>query len=262
MGLFHESDQYDQSDSANAEHNPELRNRESEQTDPFDDPWRGSFLSPYSESPLGDFNGTGHYEQDPDRFDPEIRRNHEPNGMARAALICGICSLLGIIFGTSIFLGGLGLIFALLSRRRRLSPMASVAIALNAAGIILSAAVIAVSAVTLVSTGVWDYAVKEAQVTDFSDADSVSEFETNVEKRLYSALTGQSAGSADSSSESAASSSENEGSAAGGADSSSESVNPSEGADSSSEGSSSSGASSDGTLPSGLGGLSGDGGLV
>lgn len=259
MGLFHESDQYDQGDSANAEHNPELRNRESEQTDPFSDPWRSSFLSPYSESPFGDLDGTGHYEQDPNRFDPEIRRNHEPNGMAKAALLCGICSLLGIIFGTSIFLGGLGIIFALLSRRRKLSPMASVALALNAAGILLSAAVIAVSAVTLVTTGVWDYAVKEAQVTDFSDADSVSEFETNVENRLYNALTGQSDGSADSSSESS-SSSDN---AAIGADSSSESAGPSEGsADSSSEGSSSSGASSDGTLSSGLGGLSGDAGIV
>ena len=260
MGLFHESDQYDQGDSANAEHNPELRNRESEQKDPFSDPWNGSFFNPYSESPLGDFNGTGHYEQDPRRFDPEIRRNHEPNGMARAALLCGICSLLGIIFGISIFLGGLGVIFALLSRRRKLCPMASVALALNAAGIILSAAIIAVSAATLVSTGVWDYAVKEAQVTDFSDTDSVSEFEANVENRLYNALTGQSGGnadqsdgSADQSDRSVVSSSEH---AAEGADSSPESSSKSRassGEDSSSQG---------GTSPSGLDGLGEDAGLV
>lgn len=186
MGLFEGSNGYDDNDSANPDKNPEVQGDNRRRRDPYKDPWKKSPFSPYSDSVFNHVNGTGPAWQDPNRFDPEIQIENSPNGFAKAAVVCGIASLLFLSSGISFFFAAFGILFALLARRRKFSQMASFGLGLSISGIVIFVCIIVIALATLKADGTLDYAIREAQQTDFSNETEVQEFENNLFDRLMS----------------------------------------------------------------------------
>lgn len=110
-----------------------------------------------------------------------------PNRMSQAAFICGILSLVGIFFNASVFFGAFAILFALLSRRNRLSRQAKAAIRMAAVGISLVAIAIIISVAVLVSSGLLGkYAKKIANINP-EDPAAVSKIENDLMKDLAKA---------------------------------------------------------------------------
>lgn len=187
MGLFEGSNGYDDGDSANPEKNPEVKGDNRRARDPYRNPWGKSMFSPYSDSPFNDINGTGPVWQDPNRFDPEIQIENTPNGFARAALICGIAGILMLSSGIGLVFAAFGILFALLARRRKMSRLASFALGLSISGLVIFICIIAIALAALKANGTLDYAISEAEKTDFSDAYEVQELEDKLIDRIVNA---------------------------------------------------------------------------
>lgn len=133
---------------------------------------------------FGDF-GRGH----PD--DPsygEIPEEYRSNGMSKAALICGGLSLLSLLFGGAPFFGGLGLLFAFLSRKNRMSRQARTGAVLSSVSLAVFGIMVAISFYTLVSTGVWDHMMEEIREMDPNDPDAVSRIQQDVLQELQRRL--------------------------------------------------------------------------
>lgn len=110
-----------------------------------------------------------------------------PNRMSQAAFICGILSLIGIFFNASVFFGAFAILFALLSRRNRLSRQAKAAIRMAAVGISIVVIAIVISVAVLVSSGLLGkYAKKIANINP-GDPAAVSKIENDLMKDLAKA---------------------------------------------------------------------------
>lgn len=110
-----------------------------------------------------------------------------PNRMSQAALICGILSLVGIFFNASVFFGAFAIIFALLSKRNRLSRQAKAGIRMGAIGIGISAFVIIASIAILVSTGLFGKYARRIAEIDPEDPTAVTTIENDLMEDLAKA---------------------------------------------------------------------------
>lgn len=125
---------------------------------------------------------------DPD-YGP-IPEEYLSTGMSKAALICGLLSLVCLLFnylGVVLF-GSLGVLFALLSRRSKMSRQARTGMTLSIAGLILFGAVTAFSFYTLKSTGVWDYMMKEIREMDPNDPYAAGHLQQDILSELQKRL--------------------------------------------------------------------------
>ncbi len=116
----------------------------------------------------------GHATSGDPNYGP-IPEEYRMNGMSKAAFFCGLLSLFTIFFGFSWFFGALGILFALLSRRKKLGRQARIALWMS--GIGLGAFLIAVvsSVSLLVRLGIWDSMMQKIDHLDPNDPAAVLE---------------------------------------------------------------------------------------
>ncbi len=117
-----------------------------------------------------------------------VPEEYRSTGMSKAAMVCGVVSLLSVLFGSSVFFGALGLTFAFLSRGRKMSRQARTGAILSGVGIGAFGVMLAVSLYLLVSTGVWDYMIAEISRTNPGDPQAVTEIQENVLQKLRESL--------------------------------------------------------------------------
>ncbi len=129
--------------------------------------------------------GKGH-SGDPD-YGP-VPEEYRSTGMSKASLACGIISVFSILFGTSVIFGGFGLLFALLSRRKKFSKQARTGAILSTIGIVIFGIMLAIAVTTLVSTGVWDHMMTQIREMDPDDPDAVARIQQNVLDELQRKL--------------------------------------------------------------------------
>ncbi len=109
-----------------------------------------------------------------------IPEEYRMNGMSKAAFICGILSLVTILFNGSLFFGALGILFAFLSRKKKFSRQARTALWLSAAGIFAFALMIIYSVATLVSSGIWGKMVDMVRNMDPNNPNAVAEIQQEI----------------------------------------------------------------------------------
>ena len=109
-----------------------------------------------------------------------IPEEYRMNGMSKAAFFCGLTSLFTIFFGFSWFFGALAILFALLSRGKKLGRQARIGLWTGIAG--LGAFVIAftLSIIMLVSSGLWDKMIEKMRRLDLSDPAAVETLQTEM----------------------------------------------------------------------------------
>ena len=117
-----------------------------------------------------------------------VPEQYRSTGMSKAALACGVASLLSIIFGASLFFGAFGLLFAFLSRERKMSRQARTGAILSSIGAGAFIAMAAVSLYLLVSTGVWDYMITSVSQMNPGDPGALAEIQENVLEKVQQAL--------------------------------------------------------------------------
>lgn len=130
--------------------------------------------------------------QDPDRQETDLmdiqhrdyHRDGQPNFMSHLALLCGIVALIGIFFNLSLPLGALTVIFALLSRDKKLSREAKHGLAMGLTGIAVTAITILVSVAVLVSSGLFGKYVKKIRNIDPSNPNAVAQIQNDLVKDL------------------------------------------------------------------------------
>ncbi len=110
------------------------------------------------------------------------------NGMTKAALACGILSLLSILFGYGMLFACLGILFALLSRGKVMAKQAKAGLAMCAVSLGIFAFSLIMVIGTLTAGGAWPALMEQASVTDFSDPVSVQEFESAILDSFYRSL--------------------------------------------------------------------------
>lgn len=113
---------------------------------------------------------------------------YQVNGMTKAALLCGIFSLVTVFFGYGFFFAGLGILFALLSRKSKMPKQAKLGLAMC----IASLGIFVFSLVTVIGTlsagHAWPYLMEQARATDFSDPASIRQFEGVIYDSFYRSL--------------------------------------------------------------------------
>ena len=92
------------------------------------------------------------------------------------ALIFGVAALLGACTGMSFLFGGMGICFALLSRKPRMRGNAKAGFTLCLVACALSGIIFAASFHMLVKSGLWDRFQERAQTVDFTSDREVMEF--------------------------------------------------------------------------------------
>lgn len=130
--------------------------------------------------------------QDPDRQETDLmdiqHRNYhgdgQPNFMSHLALLCGIVALIGIFFNLSLPLGALTVIFALLSRDKKLSREAKHGLVMGLTGIAVTAITILVSVAVLVSSGLFGKYVKKIRNIDPSNPNAITQIQNDLVKDL------------------------------------------------------------------------------
>lgn len=103
-----------------------------------------------------------------------------PNGMSRAALVCGILSLLGLFFNAAIFFGAFAILFALLSRTKRMSRQAKAGVRMAAVSIGISALILITSLAVLISSGLVKKYAKRISEVNPNDPAAVSNLENDL----------------------------------------------------------------------------------
>lgn len=103
------------------------------------DPYR---RDPYQRDPYQqDPYGQGPYQQNPQQS-PRRYKKPGSSGMAMASVVLGICSFVLMMSGMSTFLGGLGILLALLSRGSgKISGTGKAGLAVSACGLVIGTGV-------------------------------------------------------------------------------------------------------------------------
>ena len=84
------------------------------------------------------------------------------NGMATAALTCGIVSIIfSFFFGTGFIFAILGIMFACLSRRKRMNKSALWGLILSIIGAVVSIAVLTFSIIAIINSDEIEYYINE-----------------------------------------------------------------------------------------------------
>lgn len=130
--------------------------------------------------------------QDPDRQETDLmdiqnrdyHRDGQPNFMSHLAFLCGIIALIGIFFNLSLPLGALAVIFALLSRDKKLSREAKHGLVMGLTGIAVTAITILVSVAVLVSSGLFGKYVKKIRDIDPSNPNAITQIQNDLVKDL------------------------------------------------------------------------------
>lgn len=125
------------------------------------------------------WNGPGEHGFRP-MNDPDYGPIPEPyrvNGMSKAALVCGLLSLITMLFGYGTVFALLGILFACLSGGKKMPKQAKVGIAMCATSLAVFLFSFFTLMAALTSSGAWPELVRQAKITDFSDQDSVMELE-------------------------------------------------------------------------------------
>lgn len=110
--------------------------------------------------------------------------------MAQFALICGIAALFTLLLGGTPLFAGLGIMFALLSRKQVMDKSAKIALIISSISLAIYTLVIAVSMAVLVKTGVFSSMMEKANSLDLSDPNAIAEFEQEMTNELYESLIG------------------------------------------------------------------------
>lgn len=111
----------------------------------------------------------------PDRPDP-VPQKPPVDQMAIASLVCGIASIVMVCCGGSTVLGAMGIIFALLSRKKKMEPQAKAGLLLSASGLVLYGIMLAMMLSMLYSTGTLAKIYSQSEKIDLGDPASVQEF--------------------------------------------------------------------------------------
>lgn len=111
-------------------------------------------------------------------------RNGGSNFMSHLAFLCGIVALIGIFFNLSLPIGALAVIFALLSRDKKLSREAKHGLVMGLTGIAVTAITILVSVAVLVSSGLFGKYVKKIRHIDPSNPNSITRIQNDLVKDL------------------------------------------------------------------------------
>ncbi len=111
----------------------------------------------------------------------------QSNGMARAAAICGVLSLVGLFFNASVFFGALGILFALLSRHKRFCNQAKAGLIMSISGIGIFLAMLAVSISILASAGLLKKYTDRVVHIDPNDPTAVTDIEEDLLNDLLKA---------------------------------------------------------------------------
>lgn len=130
--------------------------------------------------------------QDPDRQETDLmdiqhqdyHGEGQPNFMSHLAFLCGIVALIGIFFNLSLPLGALTVIFALLSRDKKLSREAKHGLVMGLTGIAVTAITILVSVAVLVSSGLFGKYVKKIRNIDPSNPNAITQIQNDLVKDL------------------------------------------------------------------------------
>lgn len=120
--------------------------------------------------------------------EPDLYDDPSPNGLSIAALICGIVSLLTLCIGGAIIPAALGILLALLSRKRRMCTQAKIGFFMSIGSLALYAVVILLVTFTLSITGILGPLVEKALSTDFSDPQAVQTFQEETMRLLEERL--------------------------------------------------------------------------
>ena len=120
---------------------------------------------------------------DPD-YGP-IPEEYESNPMSRTAFVCGIisviCIFLSMLFpGASFVVGALGILFALLSKRKKFCRQAKTAIVMCSIGMASFALMFLISTAVLVSTGTWDFMMDKIRTMDVNDPNAAAELQQEI----------------------------------------------------------------------------------
>lgn len=127
---------------------------------------------------------------DPD-YGP-VPEEFRSNGMSKAAFICGILALASLLlnlFG-GVFFGALGILFALLSRKQKMSRQAKAGAVMAGAAVVIFSVLVAVSFYALISTGVWNTMIREIREMDPNDPDAVGKVQRDILEELQEKLLG------------------------------------------------------------------------
>ena len=134
----------------------------------------------------------GHGKSNDPDYGP-VPEEYLSTSMSKAAMICGFLSLVCVIFNVfgSLVFGSLGLLFAFLSKRSKMSRQARLGARLSVIGLVLFAGLMAFSAYTLISTGVWDRMMEAIREMDPNDPDAVGQIQQDVIRDLEQQLLGE-----------------------------------------------------------------------
>lgn len=109
-----------------------------------------------------------------------IPEEYTMNGMSKAAFLCGILSLVTIVFGFSIFFGAFGILFALLSRKKKFGRQARIALWMNGIGVAAFVLTVVLAFYTLISSGIWDTMMKKIRGMDMNDPNAAAVIEQEL----------------------------------------------------------------------------------
>lgn len=156
-----------------------LYGKEKPQEDPNQQYWNG--FTDYGMRKTGD----------PD-YGP-IPEEYESNPMSRTAFTCGvisvICVFLSVLFpGASFVVGALGILFALLSKRKKLCRQAKTAIVMCSVGMVSFAIMFLISTALLVSTGTWDFMMEKIRGMDVNDPNAAAELQQEILDELVNRM--------------------------------------------------------------------------
>ena len=120
--------------------------------------------------------------------EPELYDDPAPNALSLAALVCGVLAILSFCVGGAIIPAALGVLFALLSRKKRMCGQAKIGFFLSLGSLAIYVLALLFLIGTLAVTGILGPVTEKALKTDFTDPDSVAEFQEETYRLLDSLL--------------------------------------------------------------------------
>ncbi|MDO4477497.1 MAG: hypothetical protein Q4B73_00480 [Lachnospiraceae bacterium] len=127
---------------------------------------------------------------EPDKFNqpPQPKRLTASEGLALVSVMFGVFSLIFMFFGGSFFFGAMGVIAALLSRRRLMATSAKIGLILSSIGLALSVAFMTFATWVLLSTGTWQKIQTDLDQIDYTSANAASDVMTIVQDDVYAMM--------------------------------------------------------------------------
>ena len=108
--------------------------------------------------------------------------------MAYASLIFSILSLFMLFFGTGFFFSAMGIIFALLSRKKAMETPAKVGLVISVVSLVICLLCILGTVYILIVTGTWDRILTALQNVDMTSANAYNDVMDIVSKELTDLL--------------------------------------------------------------------------